>query len=122
MTTVARGSLLVTPSASSTVVVASIVAPTVAGGALATSPVTTDGARSASVVVATASPAWSARSGVIVNASTPTSTRPTVPTATISSRPPRVAGSGGGPGSSDGWRHERSCGGSGPFVTGSQIY
>ncbi len=96
-TTVARGSLLVTPSASSTVVVASIVASTVAGGALATSPVTTDGASSASVVVTTASPAWSARSGVIVRASTPTSTRPTVPTATISSRPPRVAGSGGRP-------------------------
>ena len=62
-TTVARGSLLVTPSAASTLVVASTVAPTVAGGALATSPVTTDGARSASVVVATASPAWSARRG-----------------------------------------------------------
>ena len=63
-----------------------------------------------SVVVATASPALVGASGVIVIASRPTSSRPTVAAATIRSRPPRVAGSGGGPGSSDGWRHGRSWG------------
>ena len=71
------------------------------------------------LVATTAPPASSTRSGVIVNASTPTRTSPTAASATIRTRPVRVVGSGGGAGSSDGWRHERSCGGSGPFVTES---
>ena len=89
-------------------------------GALATSPVTTDGARSASVVVATASPAWSARSGVIVRARTADEQQADRAVVTISSRPPRVAGRAAAPAAPTGGATIARAGAAVRSVTGSQ--
>ena len=74
----------------------------------------------AEVEAVTKASRWAVRPGVMRTAITPTSARPIAPVNTMSNRPLRVGGSCGGAGSSEGCRHDRSCGGNGGGVTGSK--